>query len=192
LATPTYGFEGCDGSNHCSFVVTHARSARRSLAGFEGARAAVNARDSNSGMNLFRDLLAPIARGRPFFSEVIATGSHAASLAAIAEGTADIAAIDCVTHGLLRRGRPDLFEDIATIARSKSSPCLPFIMSASLGEALPAAVRVAFFAALQNPALADARAALGLTGAKLLSESDYRIVAEIERTAAALGYPELA
>jgi ABC-type phosphate/phosphonate transport system substrate-binding protein len=123
---------------------------------------------------------------------VIATGSHAASLAAIAEGTADIAAIDCVTYGLLRGGRPELFEDVAIIARTKSSPCLPFIMSASLGKSLRAAVRVALFAALQDPTLADARAALGLTGATLLSEGDYRIVAEIERSAIALGYPELA
>ncbi len=74
LATPIYDFEGCVGPNHCSFVVTSAISAKRSLAGFEGARAAINARDSNSGMNLFRGLLAPIARGRPMFIEVVTTG----------------------------------------------------------------------------------------------------------------------
>jgi ABC-type phosphate/phosphonate transport system substrate-binding protein len=192
VATPIYSFDGCDGPNYCSFVVTSARSAKRSLAGFEGARAAINARDSNSGMNLFRGLLAPIARGRPMFSEVIVTGSHTASLAAVAEGAADLAAIDCVTYALLRRGRPELFEGVATIARTQSSPGLPFVINAELGKSLAAAVRVALFAALKDPELADAREAIGLTGAAILGEGDYRKVSEIERGAIALGYPDLA
>jgi ABC-type phosphate/phosphonate transport system substrate-binding protein len=192
LATPIYSFEGCDGANHCSFVVTNARSANRSLAGFAGARAAINSRDSNSGMNLFRGLLAPIARGRPMFSEIVVTGSHAASLAAVKDGTVDIAAIDCVSCGLLKRGRPELFEGVATIARTQSSPGLPFVINAELGKSLAAALRVALFAALSDPALADAREALGLKGAAILGEADYRKIAEIERTAVALGYHELA
>ncbi|HLW91760.1 MAG TPA: PhnD/SsuA/transferrin family substrate-binding protein [Roseiarcus sp.] len=192
VATPTYAFEGCQGSNHCSFVVTNAKSGQRSLAGFEGARAAINGRDSNSGMNLFRGLIAPIARGRPMFGEVIVTGSHAASIAAIAAGEADLAAIDCVAFALLRRERPELFNDVVTVARTQVSPGLPFVINAELGKSLAAAVRVALFAALNDPKLAAARAALGLTGAAILTEADYRKVAEIERTAVALGYPELA
>ena len=51
-------------------------------------------------MNLFRAAIAPLAGGRPFFSEVIVTGSHAASLEAVADGNAPgLAAIDCVTFG---------------------------------------------------------------------------------------------
>jgi ABC-type phosphate/phosphonate transport system substrate-binding protein len=192
IATPIYSFEGCDGASHCSFIVVSARSRGRSLAGFEGARAALNSRDSNSGMNLFRGLFAPIARGRPMFSQVIVTGSHTASLAAIADGAADIAAIDCVSYALLRRDRPELFDNVATIARTPSSPGLPFVMNAELGKSLAAAVRVALFAALNDPALADARETLGLEGATMLSEAEYQKVAEIERGAIALGYPELA
>ncbi len=127
IATPIYSFEGCDGPNHCSFVVASAKSRGRSLAGFAGTRAALNARDSNSGMNLFRALLAPIARGRPIFSEVVVTGSHAASLAAVAQGAADIAAIDCVSYGLLKQSRPELFDGVAVIGRTQSTPGLPFV-----------------------------------------------------------------
>ncbi len=65
-------------------------------------------------------------------------------------------------------------------------------MNAELGKSLAAAVRVALFAALNDPALADAREALGLKGAVILSEADYRTIGEIERGAIALGYPELA
>jgi ABC-type phosphate/phosphonate transport system substrate-binding protein len=192
IATPIYDFDGCDGPSHCSFVVASDRSRSRSLASFAGARAAVNAPDSNTGMNLFRGLLAPIARGRSIFSEVIVTGSHAASLAAVGEGAADIAAIDCVSYGLLRRGRPELFDGIATIARTQATAGLPFVMSADLGQSLAAALRVALFAVLADPTLEDARQALGLKGAAILKETDYERVAEIERAAAALGYHELA
>ena len=192
LATPIYSFDGCDGPTHCSFIVASAKSRGRSLAGFEGARAALNARDSNSGMNLFRAVLAPIARGRPFFSEVVLAGSHAASLAAVAQGVADIAAIDCVSYGLLSRGRPELFKDVAVIGRTQASPALPFVINAELGQSLAAALRVALFAALNDPTLADARDALGLKGAAILGEPDYQKIAEIERGAVALGYPTLA
>lgn len=192
IATPIYSFDGCDGSNYCSFVVASAKSSGRSLASFAGTRAALNGRDSNSGMNLFRAVLAPIARGRSMFSEVVVTGSHAASLAAVAEGAADIAAIDCVSFGLLKQSQPELFEGVAVIARTQSTPGLPFVINAELGKSLAAAVRVALFAALNDSALADARAALGLQGAAILSESEYDKIAEVERSAVALGYSELA
>ncbi|HXZ15290.1 MAG TPA: phosphate ABC transporter substrate-binding protein, partial [Roseiarcus sp.] len=83
IATPEYDFAGCDGANHCSFVVCSIRESRRELAAFRGAVAAVNAWDSNTGMNLFRATIAKVAGGRPFFSGVILTGSHAASLEAV-------------------------------------------------------------------------------------------------------------
>ena len=54
LATPVFAFEGCEGASHCSFLVARRDDARRDLADFRGARAAINARDSNTGMNLFR------------------------------------------------------------------------------------------------------------------------------------------
>jgi ABC-type phosphate/phosphonate transport system substrate-binding protein len=192
IATPIYDFDGCDGPRHCSFVVASDKSRNRSLASFAGARAAINARDSNTGMNLFRGLLAPIARGRRMFDEVLVTGSHAASLAAVGGGEADIAAIDCVSYGFLRRGRPELFDGVAVIARTQATPGLPFVINAELGRSLVTALRVALFAALSDPALTEERQALGLKGAAILTDADYASVEEIERAAAALGYSELA
>ena len=68
---------------------------------FAARRPALNAHDSNTGMNLFRAAIAPIAGGAPFFRAVVVTGSHEASVAAVAEGRADLAAIDCVSFALL-------------------------------------------------------------------------------------------
>src|SRR5581483_11681745 len=104
IATPVYDFPGCEGASYCSFIIASKRDPRRALADFAGARAAVNGRDSHSGMNAFRAKIAPMAQGKPFFGEALVTGSHQASLTAVSGGAADIAAIDCVSFALLRRG----------------------------------------------------------------------------------------
>ena len=192
LATPTYAFAGCDGADHCSFLVVRRGRAGRGLADFRGARAAINARDSNSGANLFRAAVAPLTGGRPFFGEVLVTGAHALSLAALAEDAADIASIDCVTFALLSRGRPDLVAQVEVLARTPSSPGLPFIASAALGSATLAAIRAGLFETLADAKLAWAGAALGLTGARVLEPQAYARVGALEDAAIAQGYPTLA
>ncbi|HEY1781406.1 MAG TPA: PhnD/SsuA/transferrin family substrate-binding protein [Roseiarcus sp.] len=192
IATPEYGFPGCEGASHRSFIIRAARDPRRALSEFRGATAALNAHDSNTGMNLFRAAIAPIARGAPFFRATIVTGSHEASVTAVAEGVADLAAIDCVSFALLERGRPDLVERVALVAGSPLSPGLPFIAAAGLPQTTIAAVRAALFAALEDPDLAEARAAVGLKGARVATPADYDRVFEIERGATAAGYGRLA
>ena len=48
------------------------------------------------------------------------------------------------------------------------------------------------FAALADPDLAEARAALGLVGARVTKDDDYDSILELERSAEAVGYPRLA
>ncbi len=192
LATPEYAFPGCHGADHCSFIVSSAQDSRRVLAAFRDSVAAVNADDSNTGMNLFRAAIAPVANGRPFFSEVVVAGSHVASLEAVADGRAALAAIDCVTFGLLGRLRPQLVARVAVVAQSPPSPGLPFIASATLPDKTLAAVRESVFEALADPDLAEARAALGLRGARVLTAADCRRVLDLERDAESAGYPRLA
>jgi ABC-type phosphate/phosphonate transport system substrate-binding protein len=192
IATPEYAFPGCEGAAHRSFLVRRASDPRRDLQEFRGARAAINGWDSNTGMNLFRATIACVAHGAPFFGAVVATGSHEASLSAVAEGRADLASIDCVSFALLERGRPELVERVAVIAESPHSPGLPFIASARLPASTIVAIRRALFEALADPGLGDAIAALGLKGARATTPADYERVAEIEREAGAAGYPRLA
>lgn len=192
IATPVYAFAGCRAAAHRSFVVAGKQRTRRVLPDFAGAHAGVNAADSNSGMNLFRVTIAPIARGRAFFAQVTVTGSHERSLEAVRDGAVDVAAIDCVSFGLLGRGRLDLIQSVDVIARSPFSPGLPFIMSAGLAKTSLDAVRAALFATLADPALAAAREALELVGAVVVGDNDYCRVARIEQRAVAAGYPTLA
>jgi ABC-type phosphate/phosphonate transport system substrate-binding protein len=192
VATPEYDFPGCHGADHCSFIVSSAQDPRRVLAAFRDSVAAVNADDSNTGMNLFRAAVAPLAGGGRFFSEVVVAGSHVASLEAVAERRADLAAIDCVTFGLLARLRPQLVARVAVVAQSPPSPGLPLIASATLPDKTLAAVRESVFEALADPDLAAARAALLLRGARVLTAADYRRVLDLERDAEKAGYPRLA
>ena len=191
VATPDYSFPGCEGASHRSFIIRRLNDPRRTLGEFRGAVAALNAHDSNTGMNLFRATVAPIAAGAPFFRTTLVTGSHEASVEAVAEGRADLASIDCVSFALLGRGRPELIERVAVVAESPASPCLPFIASASLPPSTIAAVREALFVALDDPSLAEARTGLGLKGAQVATPADYGRIIEIERDAAAAGYSRL-
>ena len=192
IAAPEYEFPGCEGAAHRSFIIRRAGDPRRGLSEFRGATAALNAHDSNTGMNLFRAAIAPFARGAPFFRAIVVTGSHEASVEAIAGGQADLASIDCVSFALIGRGRPELIERVAVVAESAPSPGLPFIASARLGRSTIDAAREALFAALADPTLAEERATLGLKGARAATAADYDRVAELERNAAVMGYSRLA
>jgi ABC-type phosphate/phosphonate transport system substrate-binding protein len=192
IATPEYSFPGCEGASHRSFIIRRLGDPRRALGEFRGASAALNAHDSNTGMNLFRATVAPVAGGTRFFRATLVTGSHEASVEAVAEGRADLASIDCVSFALIERGRPELIERVAAVAESPASPNLPFIASGSLPPSTIAAVREALFAALDDPRLAETRDALGVAGARVLMQPDYERVLAVERDAIAAGYPKLA
>ena len=68
----------------------------------------INGPNSNSGMNLLRASVQPyIAAGKSaYFGSTLVSGGHIESLRAVAEGHADIAAIDCVTYVLAQRVFP--------------------------------------------------------------------------------------
>jgi ABC-type phosphate/phosphonate transport system substrate-binding protein len=192
VATPIYDLPGCEGPAHCSFIIVREDDSRDGLAAFRGARAAINARDSNSGMNLFRASVAPLADGRPFFASVALSGAHVASMAMIRAGETDIAAVDCVTFGLAARHKPELVAGLRILARTPSSPSLPFIVRAEIERAYPGVVRAALRDALADPELAGARGALALSGAGAASDEVYARVLAIEAEARAMGYGTLA
>jgi ABC-type phosphate/phosphonate transport system substrate-binding protein len=193
IATPSYDFPGCDGADHCGFIVALRDGGRKkALGAFAGARAACNAPDSNSGMNLFRAALAPLARGGRFFSEMIWTGSHRESLRAVAGKRADLACVDCVSFGQMQIGEPDLIARVEVVERTSLSPGLPFIASSRLPEDVRDAVRAALLEALSDTDLSPALRTLRLAGVKVLKRADYDRVAAFESEAIGLGYPELA
>lgn len=190
VATPIHDAPGCDGPTHCSRITVRADSRFAALADLRGTVCAINEPTSNTGMNLLRAALAPIAGGRPMFREIRITGSHAASLRAVAAGEADVAAADCMTWALLADAEPALAQRLRCLAETPASPALPFITAAGTDDATCAALYGALAEALADPDLAPVRRALRLEG--VAPPADYARVLDLERQAAALGYPALA
>lgn len=168
VGAPDYGLDGCPPGHYGSALVVRADDARQGLAAFADGTVAINELGSQSGHGTLLHAVAPHARDGRFFRAVRLTGSHAGSIAAVAEGAADIAAIDAVTWRLARRHDPAP-ASLRVLAQTEPTPCLPFITA--LGND-PEAVATASAEAIE--ALdAAARDALGLRGFVRFDEADY-------------------
>ena len=174
-----------------SLLVVGRDAAVRDVADLRGGRAAVNEPESNSGANLLRAAVAPFARDGRFFSGLVFTGSHRASLAAVGAGEAEVAAIDSVTFALARRFEPALAAAVRPLTWTPATPWLPYVTRADRSEDDVDRLRHALAAAFADPDLAEARAVLGITGLIVPALADYDRVRTIGQAAAALGYPEL-
>lgn len=191
VATPRYAAPGCEGPFRRSAIVVRADSPADQLVQLRGARCALNDPMSDSGMNLLRAAVAPLAAGPAFFSEVLVTGAHLASAEAVASQAADVAAIDAVTYAHLRRFKPDLAARLRVLAWTARSPGLPLITSAATPRETLRALQEALLGAAADPRLAEVREALRLDGFSLLPLNYYRLTLHHEERAGALGYPHL-
>jgi hypothetical protein len=192
VATPCYRAEGCAGPEYRSVVVVRADSAVTEPAQLRGGTCAVNSRDSQSGYNALRALVAPLSRGGRFFGRVVMSGGHRESLALVAAGEADVAAIDCVTHALLARHAPTALAGTRVLCHSAAAPGLPYVTAAGADVTLLRRLRAGLRRAFDDPGLAAVRDDLLLAGMEVLPLAAYGRIAELEAAAGALGYAELA
>lgn len=192
VATPCYAAPGCDGPYYRSAVIVGADSGAGDLAALRGTVCAVNATDSQSGYNVLRRMVADVANGAPFFSDVLVTGGHRASVAAVADGRANVAAIDCVTLALLERAAPMERNGVRILAWSAPAPDLPYITAAGADDGTVEALRRALRDAVAEESLREVRDALGLTDFVVLGDAAYDAVPAMEAEARRLGCPEIA
>ena len=123
VATPVYAVDGCTGPRYHSVIVARRESDVRTLDDVAGRIAAINGYDSQSGWNALRHSL--IGKGGP--ARIVETGGHRNSLAAVRDGRADVAAIDCVSYAHLQAVAPQEVAPLSVIARSASAPALPYV-----------------------------------------------------------------
>lgn len=192
VGTPHYDADGCDGPYYCSQLIVRRNSPYQSLGNLRGRRAAFNSPDSQSGMNTFRHAVAELRAGRVFFSEVIESGAHLASLEAVAAGDAEVASIDAVCWGLASRELPDLTQQLRPIAMTARAPGLPFITSSRFSDAEADLLADTVAEVLASPETLKSRERLGIVGFSKLTVGDYAGILAMERQAADLGYPVLA
>ena len=189
IGKPRYELPHAQAGNHCSLVLARADDPRQTLAAFFGSHGLVNSPDSNSGMNLFRHLLAPLQREGRFFAGVTFTGGHRNSLRALREGRGDLAAIDSVTHDYLARDHSSEVDGLRIVARTASGPNLPFIGPLGLSDEQAEGVRLAMNRALRE--LPEVANVLAISEVLPASEAEYQILLEYEREAAQRGLPVL-
>lgn len=189
VGRPRYELPDATAGNHCSLILSRADDSRETLADFRGSRGVINSDDSNSGMNLLRQRLAPLHRDGQFFATVGISGAHRESLRWLREARADLAAIDSVTYACLAQHAPQEVSGLRVVARSAFSPTLPFITAATATNEQIEQLRRVMNQALRE--LPDVAQILGLPEVLPASESDYQILLDYQREAEELGYGRL-
>ena len=191
VATPRYAAHGCAGADYCSWIVVNASSSARSIDDLRGARCSISARISHSGYNALRGLIAPLSTDGRFFGSVSLSGGHAESLAQLARGEVDVAAIDCITYALLGRCRPQVVGVTRIVGRTMSAPGLPYATRIDAPPELVARLRAGLARAFADPGLQPLREALLIDGLEVLDPRAYGCMAELENEARQRRYVEL-
>ena len=189
VATPCFTAPGCEGASYRSAVVVRRDEPARNLAAMRGRRAAFNSRDSQSGYNGLRALVAPLAQGGRFFGGTLETGSHRLSIRAVRSGAADLAAIDVVTLALLGDHAPDEVEGLRILDHTAPIPGLPFITAADTSDADLARLRQAVGEACRGDT--DATQRLRLDGVAVLPVASYDAILMQHNVAREAGYPDV-
>lgn len=161
-----FGLTGCPPGYYNSILVMRKDDPRHAPGDWPGLTLAYNAPDSQSGW------AAPYFHAQTLglhFVKGIETGAHAASARAVAEGRADIAALDAQTCRLLRRYE-GFMDTLVEVGQTEPTPGLPLITSRGWNASeLWAAMDIAF------SALPEAtRATLDLRGLVALNPARYK------------------
>mgnify|MGYP005840355769 CR=1 FL=1 len=165
VGTPDHGLKGCPPGQYRSVFVARADDPRDTPAAFAEARLAYNDACSQSGWVAPRNF----ARAQGFaFAGTLCTGSHAASARAVAEGCADIAALDAVSWRMIR-AHDTFATGLRVLGHTPPTPALPYITARDHD---PAPVFAALAGAIADLA-PDDRAALSLRGVRRIPAAAY-------------------
>ena len=123
IGTPDYGVTGCAPGYYNSVLVARRDDTRHGLPDFHDAIFAYNEPMSQSGWAA--PMIHMAARGLTFASHV-QSGAHVNSARMVAEGRADIAAIDAVTWAMIAE-YDGFANDLHVITRTEPTPGLPYI-----------------------------------------------------------------
>ncbi|MBL9047398.1 MAG: PhnD/SsuA/transferrin family substrate-binding protein [Tabrizicola sp.] len=168
VGTPDFGVEGCAPGFYRSVFVARADDPRCRVGEFDGARFAYNEALSQSGWAAPQIHAAKLGIRLP---PALQTGAHRLSAEAVAEGRADIAALDAVTFRLLSATAPGMGA-LKPVGLTDPTPGLPLI-TASTRDPEPIFAAVTEAIAALAP---EDRAVLGLKGLVRIPVESYLAV----------------
>lgn len=185
-----FEIEGCRGIHYSSQFIVAADSDITSLEQCRGRRVGINNLDSNSGMNVLRHAIAPLADGKSFFQAVTNTGGHLSSMQSVAGGEIDLASIDAVSYQLAIDAYPELAERTRSIGLSVSTAGLPLVYATTNEVFDPQEILHRLNEALSG---CDPRVRKILRIKQFLPVrlEDYNSIPDIEQQAIDLGYPTI-
>lgn len=167
IATPDYGLPDCPPGHYVSVFVAR-NDDPRTLPEFRAARFAYNEPLSQSGWAAPQNHAATMGF---HFQPSLETGGHRLSARAVAEGRADIAALDALTWVLMSRWEP-FAARLREVARTAPTPALPFIAARTADIAATRAALTEAVAALST----EDRDALRLRGVVQIAPERYLAV----------------
>ncbi|WP_306115927.1 MULTISPECIES: phosphate/phosphite/phosphonate ABC transporter substrate-binding protein [unclassified Roseovarius] len=168
IGTPDFGLDDCPPGFYRSAFVIRADDARTRVEDFAGAVFAYNQTFSQSGFAAPYNHLKP--RGF-WFSNLWQSHGHLMSARAVAEGTADIAALDAVSWRLMQKYE-HFAGNLRVLEWTDPTPGLPYIANKSADRQATFEAVTAAIAALDD---AD-RAVLGLRGLVDIPAENYLAV----------------
>ena len=116
-------------------VIVAATSKVTCFGELRGASFAFNDDASLSGYDAVIDRLHAEGAKSDYFSAVVATGSHAASIDAVAKGAVDAAAIDSLVLGRAISSQPELSRQLRVVERLGPFAMHPFVANAAVSAA---------------------------------------------------------
>jgi len=191
VGTFAYDVPGASGIECRSQLVCRASDPRDSLVEFADGTVAYNARDSQSGYNALRALVARTSTLRPFFKQAKESGAHVKSLEMVRTAQADIAAIDAVTWDLFQADNPELASELRVCGETDSYPGLPLITALDTPKELLTSMRSCLGAMATDPSYTQWCSPLRICGFEVTTLDDYAICKAMEAQALGLGMPTL-
>lgn len=182
VGTPVYDVPGCDGPLYSSMIVARRSDAAAGFPVLARRRIARNSADSFSGFVVLRAAMQD-AGIDPDAAAWVETGGHRASIAAVASGKADVAAIDAVCWALAVEHEAAAAAELTIVSATPLRPGLPLITARTRNAEEVEALAAAFAEAVASPGLETAAQALRVAGVVRLDEGDYRRTAERFREA---------
>ena len=173
LAKPI--FAGHEQPLYFSYLVVRRDAGIQALADLQGKRLVINDPDSYSGHHALWAHWAKLEHAPPFAS-VLESGSHSNSLRMVANGEADVAAIDCTVFDYwLTTEKPEMqaaLSQLRTLEKINPAPTPPLVLHQSVDAATTQTIRQALLALNQSDWLERFKQS-GLNGLVAASDQDY-------------------
>jgi len=162
--------EGAHDGTYCSVLVCNSSDPLDDILRRPDLVVVANSSDSLSG---WVSLRAAAASGGRHLDSARWTGSHAASIDALRDGRAQLAAIDAVTWAHI--GTDDLY----VVGNGQRIPCLPLVTSGSSTDDAVRQLRTALTGAVRDPAMSEIRSTLKIRDFLERDFADYEEVSRL-------------